>query len=188
MTLPPGWRMELFEVVPRLLIGTRLASGTDYATLGVDVIVDLEDWEWAWVPTVPIGKMYLRFPMADEDEVDPKTRDVAHFIASLISSGRTVLVHCTEGLNRPRVVAARALMVMGRTAADAIGLVRHRRGLTWTGSRRWGTRHSSNGSLRKRQHRIPTAARPSEHRGSTTLSIRGRRPMDVEKKTVAPSS
>jgi protein-tyrosine phosphatase len=106
MTPPPGWRMELFEVVPHLLIGTRLASGTDYATLGVDVIVDLEDWEWQWVPTVPIGKMYLSFPMADEDEVDPKTRDVAHFIASLIGSGRTVLVHCTEGLNRSGVVAA----------------------------------------------------------------------------------
>ena len=89
--------MELFEVVPHLLIGTRLASGTDYATVGADVIVDLEDWEWEWVPTVPIGKMYLSFPMADEDEVDPKTRDVAHFIASLIGSGRTVLVQSHRG-------------------------------------------------------------------------------------------
>jgi protein-tyrosine phosphatase len=71
--------------------------------------------------------------MADEDEVDPKTQDVAHFIASLIGSGRTVLVHCTEGLNRSGVVAARALMATGRTADEAISLVRHRRGLTMDG-------------------------------------------------------
>ena len=135
MPPPAGWRMEIFEVVPHLLIGTRLASGTEYATLGVDVIVDLEDWEWAWVPPVPLGKMYLSFPIddGDEDEVDPKVRDVAQFIASLIQSGRTVLVHCTEGLNRSGVVAARALMVMGRTADEAIHLVRQRRGLTVDG-------------------------------------------------------
>jgi hypothetical protein len=72
MTPRPGWRMELFEVVPHLLIGTRLASGSEYATLGVDVIVDLEDWEWAWVPPVPVGKMYVSFPIEDEDEVDPR--------------------------------------------------------------------------------------------------------------------
>lgn len=69
--------MEQFEVVPHLLIGTRLAFGSEYSTLGVDVIIDLEDWDWAWVPPVPIRKMCLSFPMEDEDEVDPKTRDVA---------------------------------------------------------------------------------------------------------------
>jgi protein-tyrosine phosphatase len=116
-----------------LLIGTRLASGSEYATLGVDVIVDLEDWEWAWVPPVPTGKMYLSFPMEDEDDVDPKVREVAQLITSLIRSERTVLVHCTEGLNRSGVVVARALMVMGRTADDAIRLVRQQRGLTMDG-------------------------------------------------------
>ena len=125
--------MELFEVVPHLLIGTRLAAGSEYETLGVDVIVDLEDWEWAWVPPVPTGKMFLSFPMEDEDEVDPRVRDVAQFIASLIRSERAVLVHCTEGLNRSGVVAARALMVMGRTAEEAISLVRQQRGLTMDG-------------------------------------------------------
>ena len=133
MTPPPGWRMELIEVVPHLFIGTRLASGSEYATLGVDVIVDLEDWEWAWVPPVPIGKMYFSFPIEDEDEVDPKVRDVAQFMASLIRSGWTVLVHCTEGLNRSGVVVARTLMVMGQTADEAIRLVRQRRGLTTDG-------------------------------------------------------
>lgn len=33
----------MFEVVPGLLIGTRLDPTSDYLTLGGDVIVDLED-------------------------------------------------------------------------------------------------------------------------------------------------
>lgn len=131
---PPGWRMEVFEVVPGLFIGTRLESGSEYATLGVDVIVDLEDWEWAWAPPVPTGRIYMSFPMEDEDEVDPKVREVASFVAALVGSGRTVLVHCTEGLNRSGVVVARALMMMGRSAEDAIGLVRERRGPSADGS------------------------------------------------------
>jgi protein-tyrosine phosphatase len=54
--------------------------------------------------------------------------EVAAFVASLVRSGRRVLVHCTEGLNRSGVVVARALMLMGRTAEEAIQLVRERRG------------------------------------------------------------
>jgi protein-tyrosine phosphatase len=125
---PPGWQMKIFEVVPGLFISTRLDASTDYASLGVDVIVDLEDWEWAWVPPVPVGKMYVSFPMEDGDEVDPKVRDIASFIASLVRSERKVLVHCTEGLNRSGVVVARALIAMGRSARDAIDLVRRQRG------------------------------------------------------------
>jgi protein-tyrosine phosphatase len=120
--------MEVFEVVPGLFIGTRLAADTEYATLEVDAIVDLEHWEWAWTPPVPVGRMYLSFPMEDEDEVDPKVREVAALVASLIREGRKVLVHCTEGLNRSGVVVARSLMELGSTASDAIELVRRRRG------------------------------------------------------------
>ncbi|HEU4354189.1 MAG TPA: dual specificity protein phosphatase family protein [Actinomycetota bacterium] len=125
---PPGWQMELFEVIPGLFIGTRLDPASDFGSLGVDVIVDLEDWGWAWVPPVPTGAMYLSYPMEDEDDVDPKVREVASFVASLVGSGRRVLVHCTEGLNRSGVVVARALMTIGRTADEAIQLVRERRG------------------------------------------------------------
>jgi protein-tyrosine phosphatase len=120
--------MQVFEVVGGLFVATRLDPSTDYATLDVDAVVDLEDWEMGWVPPVPLGRLYLSFPMDDGDEVDPKVREVAAFIASLVTSGRRVLIHCTEGLNRSGVVAARALMEMGLTASDAIGLVRRRRG------------------------------------------------------------
>jgi hypothetical protein len=119
---PPGWKMQVFEVVPALSIATRLDTSAEYVTLDVDVIVDLEDWEAAWAPPVPLGRLYVSFPMDDGDEVDPKVRELAVFIASLVTSGRRVLVHCTEGLNRSGVVVARALMAMGLTASDAIDL------------------------------------------------------------------
>lgn len=125
---PPRWRMEVFEVVPGLYIATRLAAGTEYRTLGVDAIVDLEDWEDAWTPPVPAGGLYVCLPMDDGDEVDPKVPELAAFIASLVTSGRRVLVHCTEGLNRSGVVVARALMHMGMMAGEAIDLVRAKRG------------------------------------------------------------
>ena len=128
MSPPPGWRMERFEIVPGLYVGTRLDDGAEYATLGVDAIVDLEEWEFAWTPPVPRDCIYLSFPIEDDDRIDPKVREVAAFIASLVRSGHGVLVHCTEGLNRSGVVAARALMELGFTPADAIDLVRRRRG------------------------------------------------------------
>ena len=105
---PPGWKMQVFEVVPALSIATRLDTSSEYGTLDVDVIVDLEDWEGAWAPPVPLGRLYVSFPMDDGDDVDPKVRELAVFIASLVTSGRRVLVHCTEGLNRSGVVVARA--------------------------------------------------------------------------------
>jgi hypothetical protein len=120
--------MQVFEVVPGLFIATRLDASADYSTLAVDAIVDLEDWESAWAPPVPLGSLYVSFPMDDDDEVDPKVRELARFISALMTSGRRVLVHCTEGLNRSGVVVARALMELGMTAGDAIDLVRRRRG------------------------------------------------------------
>lgn len=128
MAPPPGWSMEVFEVVPGLFLATRLAETAAYATLGVDVIVDLEHWEVSWVPDVPPGGLFVSMPMEDEDEVDPKVRELASFVVSLVRSGRRVLVHCTEGLNRSGVVVARALMEMGMSPTEAIDLVRSQRG------------------------------------------------------------
>jgi protein-tyrosine phosphatase len=128
MPPPPGWKMEVFEVVPGLFLATRLAEKAEYATLGVDVIVDLEDWRVSWVPAVPPGGLFVSLPMEDDDEVDPKVRELASFVASLVTSGKRVLVHCTEGLNRSGVVVARALMEMGMSPTEAIDLVRRQRG------------------------------------------------------------
>ena len=87
---PAGWQMEIFEVVPGLLMGTRLASTATYSTLGVDVIVDPEDWRWAWAPPVPTGKVFLSFPLEDGDAVvDPIVRDLAGCVVALMRAGRT---------------------------------------------------------------------------------------------------
>jgi Dual specificity phosphatase, catalytic domain len=127
---PPRSRRDHPGLVPEGLraVGSgrcpRRSDLYDIKALGVDVVIDLEDWDWAWVPSVPLGKVFVSFPMEDENDVDPKVRDVAVFVASLVGWGRKVLVHCTEGLNRSGVVIARALMEMGRSAPEAIELVR----------------------------------------------------------------
>jgi protein-tyrosine phosphatase len=125
--------MELFEVIPGLLIGTKIMPPAEYATMGVDAIVDLEDWDFAWAPRVPSGSLYLSFPIEDDDLVDPKVSLVASFVAALVRSGQRVLVHCTEGLNRSGLVVAQALVELGWDVADAIELVRQRRGVTRDG-------------------------------------------------------
>lgn len=131
---PDGWQMQVREIVPGLFVGTKLVPPAEYATLGVDAIVDLEDWDYAWIPDVPEGSIFVSFPIEDGDAVDPKVREVAVFVASLVRSGHKVLVHCTEGVNRSGIVAARALMEMGSTAAEAIELVRIGRGLSHYGT------------------------------------------------------
>ncbi|MGH3119246.1 MAG: hypothetical protein ACRDQ2_19450 [Gaiellales bacterium] len=50
---PAGWKMQVFETIAGLFIATRLDPSSDYATLDVDAIVDLESWEMGWVPPVP---------------------------------------------------------------------------------------------------------------------------------------
>lgn len=120
--------MQIFEVVPGLMIGTKLAPPVEYEAIGVDAIVDLEEWDFGWAPPVPLGCMYLSFPMEDEEEVNPRVRQIAGIVALLLRSGWRVLVHCTEGLNRSGVVVVRTLIELGWTATDAIDLVRRRRG------------------------------------------------------------
>jgi protein-tyrosine phosphatase len=122
--------MEVIEVVPGLSIGTKLVPPADYDSLGIDAIVDLEAWDYAWAPDVPDGSIYLSFPLVDGGPVDPKVPLVAGFVVALLRDGRRVLVHCTEGLNRSGLVIATALMEMGWSAVDAIELVRERRGPT----------------------------------------------------------
>ncbi len=133
--------MGMFEVIPGLLIGTKITPPATYETMDVEAIIDLEDWEVAWVPNVPTGSVYLSFPMEDDDLIDPRVVEVAAFVASLVRSGRRTLVHCTEGLNRSGVVVALALTDLGWTVADAIELVRARRGLTDDGFPALSNRH-----------------------------------------------
>jgi len=57
------------------------------------------------------------------------TREVGRFVARLVEDGKRVLVHCTQGLNRSGLVVACALTYLGHEPADAIDLVRRKRGV-----------------------------------------------------------
>ncbi|HEX2025172.1 MAG TPA: dual specificity protein phosphatase family protein [Actinomycetota bacterium] len=126
---PEGWRFEIFEVIPGLYLSKRLVEPHDFASLEVDAIVALDDWRYTWSPPVPENHLYVHFPIEDAETVDPKTRHVAGLVAGLLQDGHRVLVHCVQGLNRSGAVVARALMFLGHGAAEAIELVRQRRGL-----------------------------------------------------------
>ena len=65
--------------------------------------------------------------MADSEDQDMGIVDaVARWVNHCRASG-PVLVHCWAGLNRSALVTARALMLGGMTADEAIRLVRERR-------------------------------------------------------------
>jgi protein-tyrosine phosphatase len=55
-------------------------------------------------------------------------REVARFVANLVSTGNRVLVQCVQGLNRSAMVLARALMFLGESPERAIRLIRYKRG------------------------------------------------------------
>jgi protein-tyrosine phosphatase len=129
LKLPADWQFQTFEVLPGLILSKKLVEPHDFASLGVDAIVALDDWEYTWSPPVPENHLYVHFPIDDSDTVDPKTRQVAMLVADLVQGGHRVLVHCVQGLNRSGIVVARALMLLGYSAAEAVDLVRLRRGL-----------------------------------------------------------
>jgi protein-tyrosine phosphatase len=56
------------------------------------------------------------------DEVE----ELARQVVGCVERGKT-LVHCQAGLNRSGLVTARALMLMGRSAREAIDLLREKR-------------------------------------------------------------
>jgi protein-tyrosine phosphatase len=64
--------------------------------------------------------------------IDPATAarvdEVAGRVADAVRDGRRVLVRCSGGLNRSGLVAASALVELGRTPDEAISLVREARG------------------------------------------------------------
>ena len=126
---PAGWQFETFEVLPGLFLSKKLVEPHDFASLGVDAIVALDQWENTWSPPVPENHLYVHDPIDDGDAVDPKTREVARLVAGLVQDGHRVLVHCVQGLNRSGMVIARALMFMGYGVEEAIDVVRRSRGL-----------------------------------------------------------
>ncbi len=90
----------------------------------IDYVVSLYPWE-----KYTINHKAKRFEYKMYDSLDQSTElvdQIATKVNELRKSG-TVLVHCQAGLNRSSLVAARALMLDGMTAENAIQLVRDKR-------------------------------------------------------------
>ena len=121
--------MDAYEVTSGLFIAGWLGPADDFGALGVDAIIDLESWERAWPPPLPpANKILIRYPIEDDEGVDPKVTPIARMVADLVRDGHRVLIHCTQGLNRSALVAARALMELGDSSIEAIERVRAARG------------------------------------------------------------
>lgn len=84
---------------------------------------------YPWVPyQVPEGTTVLRQELYDSGAGVPS--DVIDRLADWVNEKRALgptLVHCQAGLNRSALVAAYALMKAGRTADEAITLLRTQR-------------------------------------------------------------
>lgn len=93
----------------------------------IDLVISLYPWA-----RYELAEHQLRTEWRMYDSVDhPVDGDVVNELALAINvartSGHTVLVHCQAGLNRSGLIAARALMLDGMSAADAIDLLRMKR-------------------------------------------------------------
>ncbi len=111
------------EVLPDLWLG----GCEDGLILPVFIknLVSLYPWETYTVQHELQSSLEVRmFDSVDQafDQVD----HIADWVNSCRNTGPT-LVHCQAGLNRSSLVVARALMLRGMTAADAISVIREKR-------------------------------------------------------------
>lgn len=91
----------------------------------INYVVSLYVWERYKINHKIRGEMYIRMyddPTADTGQID----DIARQVNQWRKKGN-VLVHCQAGLNRSSLVVARALMLEGMTAEEAITLLREKR-------------------------------------------------------------
>lgn len=91
----------------------------------IDMVVSLYPWEKY---TIENGAERVEIAMYDSTEQGfDQVEDIARIVHEARAEGKTVLVHCQAGLNRSSLVAARALMLDGMTADEAITMIRLKR-------------------------------------------------------------
>lgn len=87
-------------------------------------VVSLYPWEKY---TINHDATRVEFQMYDSLDQSYELVDAIARTVNTAAERGVVLVHCQAGLNRSSLIACRALMLQGMTAADAISLVRQKR-------------------------------------------------------------
>lgn len=91
----------------------------------INYVVSLYPWERYIIEHKVRGELYVRM----YDDPNQNTEEV-EYIAKQVNRWREkgqVLVHCQAGLNRSSLIVARALMLDGMSADEAIALIREKR-------------------------------------------------------------
>lgn len=93
----------------------------------IEHVVSLYPWERYEVPRGQSLHSFREFAAYDGslDEV-PRINEIVEHVVECLEEGPT-LVHCQAGLNRSGLICALVLMRQGRTAAEAIRLLREKR-------------------------------------------------------------
>jgi protein-tyrosine phosphatase len=125
-------------ILPRPRGGDWLADEvTAWRRAGVDVVLSLltpdEAAEFGIaaeaVECRAQGIEYLSLPTPDRGVPAPKVAaDVIARLAGLVADGKTVAVHCRQGIGRSAVIAAGVLITLGADAESAIRAVADARG------------------------------------------------------------
>lgn len=93
----------------------------------INYLVSLYPWERYEIRHKMRGELYIRM-YDDPNQSTEQINDIARQVNKWRSEGNgDVLVHCQAGLNRSSLVVARALMLEGMSAPDAIALLREKR-------------------------------------------------------------
>lgn len=91
----------------------------------INFVVSLYPWERYTINHKTRGEHYVRM-YDDPNQATDQIEDIAKLVNRWRKKGQ-VLVHCQAGLNRSSLVVAKALMLEGMTADDAINLIRTKR-------------------------------------------------------------
>lgn len=114
------------EIVPGLWQGG-CATGL-ILPMHINYLLSLYPWERYTIGHEMRGEMYHKMYDDSTIGVDPMVDDLARLVNTWRKQGKgQVLVHCQAGLNRSSLILARALMLDGMTADEAINLIREKR-------------------------------------------------------------
>lgn len=111
------------EIAPNLWQGG-CKSGLVLPT-HINFLVSLYPWERYTITHEMRGELYVKM-YDDPNQATDEIEDIAKMVNVWRKRG-AVLVHCQAGLNRSSLVVAKALMLEGMTAQQAINTIRDKR-------------------------------------------------------------